>query len=109
MPYTDEDLEAARLRTLIGIQPEHFSCDNQPVTIGARFWSNDMRVVMITTVARTSNPYQDRCTQTWHDTADGGMFDTLDGDMRPHGRLVRYLDGKDAENYPAGTNYADIK
>ena len=110
MPYTDGELDAIRLQVLQDIQPVHFSCDNFPVTIGARFWNNDMRVVMVTTVARSSNDYQrGRATQTWHDTQDGGMFDTLDGSMRPYGRLVRYLDGKDAEDYPAGTEYRDIK
>lgn len=89
---------------------DHKSCDNYPVTVGAKFWSNDLRVVKITEVApRPGNTYSDTgCTQTWHKTTDG-IFDTLDGSMQPYGRLVRFYSGSDAEDFEPGTNYADIK
>lgn len=94
---------------------DHFSCDNYPVEVGKKFWSNDLRIVEIIEVApRPGNKYSDTgCTQTWHKTVEGngrrGSFDTLDGSMRPYGRLVRYFEGKDAEKYEPGTNYSDIK
>ena len=90
-------------------EEKHYSTDGRLVTVGEHFWNNDMRVVKIAVVARSSNPYQDRCTQTWHDTTDGGMFDTLDGPDQPYGRLARWLGGKDAGKYPAGTEYRDIR
>lgn len=93
----------------------YFSCDNQPVTVGAKFWSNDLRVVQVTELARHSNAYADTgCAQTWHETTEGagrrgGSFDTLTGSMQPFGRLVRRFEGKDAEDYAPGTRYSDIK
>jgi hypothetical protein len=93
---------------------EHRSCDGYTVNVGNKFWSNDLRVVEITEVAAHSNSYQDKATQTWHRTTEGngkrgGDFDTLDGSLQPYGRLVRYFQGRDAEDYSAGTNYSDIK
>lgn len=91
------------------IMSEHFSVDSQPVTAGAKFWDNNLRVVQVTGVAEHSNPYADTGeTQTWHDTT-GGSSDTLTGTMRPYGRLVRRYEGKDAEDYAPGTNYSDVK
>jgi spore coat protein U-like protein len=88
---------------------EHYSADNHPVTAGARFWDNNLRVVEITAVGDYSNAYADSGeTQTWHDTT-GGSADTLSGSLRRIGRLARYYGGKDAEDYPAGTNYAEVK
>jgi hypothetical protein len=49
------------------------------------------------------------CTQTWHRTTDGHVFDTLSGSMEPYGRLVRYYKGRDASQYPVGTNYSEVK
>lgn len=85
----------------------YLSADNQPVEAGRKFWSNDLRVVEVTEVARYSNSYQD-CTQTWHKTT-GGDFDTMSGDMQQYGRLARRFEGKDAEDYEPGTNYSDAK
>jgi hypothetical protein len=88
---------------------EHYSCDYQLIKVGAKFWSNDLRVVEVTEVAKSDNKYSDTgCIQTWHKTTDG-IFDTLNGSMQPYGRLVRYYMQVDAEKYPTGTNYSDIK
>jgi hypothetical protein len=89
---------------------EHRSADNYPVTAGARFWTNDLRVARITEVgAREARPYADTGEYaTWHKHTDG-MSDTLTGHMRQYGRLARFFQGKDAENYEPGTNYRDIK
>lgn len=88
---------------------EHYSGDGYPVKVGAHFWNNDMRVAEITEVAAHSNAYADTGEiQTWHQT-QAGQFDTLSGTMRKWGRLYRYVEGKNAENYPAGTNYRDVK
>jgi hypothetical protein len=87
----------------------HFSTDGQPVTVGAKFWDNNLRVVQMTEIACHSNAYADTGeTQTWHQTGDG-QFDTLSGTMQPYGRLARRFEGKDAENYAPGTNYRDVK
>jgi hypothetical protein len=90
----------------------HYSADAHPITIGAKFWDNNMRVVQITGVAVDSNPYTDDGTvQTWHQTG-AGMYDTLSGDSHPWGRLARFdpfTHRRDAEDYPAGTQYADVK
>ena len=96
------------MKLTIRTQPE-------PVEVGRKFWSNDLRVVQITELAVYANAYADTgCTQTWHRTTEGedrrgGDFDTLDGSMQPYGRLARRFEGKDAENYPPGTRYADVK
>lgn len=91
---------------------EHLSTDNHPITIGARFWNNDLRVVTITAVAKHSNTYADTgCVQTWHSTTRGAS-DTLNGAMRPYGRLARFFEGPaglDANDYPDGTDYSDAK
>ncbi len=95
----------------------HRSCDGFPVTAGARFWSNDLRVVQVTVVATHANAYSDTgCTQTWHRTTQspgsgmGSDFDTLDGALEPYGRLVRYYGGLDAmDYYEPGTSYASVK
>jgi len=106
----DPDLDATVARHPSGKRlSEHLSCDGAVVTAGAKFWNNDLRVVQIAVVARTSNSYQGKATQTWHDTTDGGMFDTLNGDMRRLGRLSRYFNGKDAEHYEPGTKYVDVR
>ncbi|MGA2412770.1 MAG: hypothetical protein ABSG46_20600 [Candidatus Binataceae bacterium] len=87
---------------------EHKSSDGHAIEVGKKFWNNDLRVCEITEVASWSNEYADTgCTQTWHDT-NKGHFDTLDGSMKPYGRLARYYGGKDAERYEAGTYYGDI-
>lgn len=88
---------------------EHRSCDGYPVEIGSKFWDNDLKVVEVTAVAAWDNPYADTGeTQTWHETTDGHS-DTLSGRMQPYGRLVRFLEGKDAENFAPGTRFADVK
>jgi hypothetical protein len=88
---------------------DHYSVDDEPIVVGARFWSNDLRVVTVTEVAKHSNVYSDTGeTQIWHRTT-GGSFDSLTGKMRPYGRLVRVFEGKDAEQYPDGTEYRDVK
>lgn len=88
---------------------EYRSADNYPVEAGRRFWNNDLRICQVTKLAEYGNPYADTgCTQTWHKTTHGN-FDTLDGSMRPYGRLARYFEGRDAEDYEPGTDYASIK
>ena len=91
---------------------EHYASDGTPVTVGAKFWSNDLRVVQVSEVASSSNAYADTGeTQTWHQTGDG-RFDTLSGALQPYGRLVRYFNGskgyKSAEDYPVGTSYNNL-
>lgn len=96
--------------------PEHFSADSipAPITVGAKFWNNDLRVVVITEVAKQSNPWPDSDSiQTWHQT-NAGRFDTMSGSLRRIGRLARYApvgysSGYDAEDHPVGTSYGDIK
>ena len=86
----------------------HLSCDRQPVTAGARFWDNNLRVVEITGVATSVNKHEPSgCTQTWHETTDG-ISDTMDGHMLPYGRLARYYEDADAEKYPPGTNHSEL-
>lgn len=86
----------------------HYSTDHEPVTVGAKFWDNDLRVVQITNVAWHSNAYADSgCTQTWH-RHTRGISDTLDGSMEPYGRLARRYAGLDAEKYEPGTRFADV-
>lgn len=87
---------------------EHFSVDRQPILLGRKFWNNDLRVCVITQIAAHSNDYPGGYTQTWHDTTHG-QFDTVTPHHDNLGRLVRWYGGKDANNYPAGTNYADIR
>jgi hypothetical protein len=88
---------------------EYLSVDGEPVTAGAKFWDNNLRVVEVTRVAAWDNKYADTGeTQTWHDTT-AGSSDTLSGAMHRWGRLVRRYGGKDAEDYPAGTNYSEVK
>ena len=86
---------------------DYRSVDNYPVTVGAKFWDNNLRVVQVTEVAKYSNNYQDAI-QTWHSTTDGES-DTLSGNQREWGRLVRYFEKKDAEGYPVGTNWSDAR
>ena len=94
---------------------EHKSADGYTVNVGDKFWSNDLRVVEITEVAVYSNDYADTgCKQTWHRTTEGpngrdGNFDTMNGSMQPYGRLARFFERRDAEDYGTGTNYSDIK
>jgi hypothetical protein len=88
---------------------QHVASDGHPVEVGRKFWNNDLRVCEVTEVAKYDNKYADTgCTQTWHETTHGS-FDTLNGTMAKWGRLVRYFEGRDAEQYEPGTNYADIK
>lgn len=88
---------------------KHYSADNVEITLGAKFWDNNLKVVQITKVADYSNPYADSGeTQTWHSTTKGSC-DTLTGSMRPYGRLAHRFEGKDAEDYPAGTSYRDAR
>jgi hypothetical protein len=88
---------------------DYLSADGYPVTKGAKFWDNDLKVVEITKVAGHAYPYADTgCVSTWHETTNGSS-DTLDGHMQPYGRLARYFERKDAETLPVGTNYSDVK
>jgi hypothetical protein len=88
---------------------EHFSTDGFPVTEGAKFWDNDLRVVQVTRVAAHSNRYADTGEiQTWHNTTSGSS-DTLTGTMQPYGRLAHVFEGLDADDYPVGTAYASVK
>lgn len=89
---------------------EYLSADGYPVTVGAKFWDNNLRVVEVTKVAAIpARPYADTGeTATWHSTT-GGSSDTLTGSMRPYGRLARYFEGRDAEQYENGTTYASVK
>lgn len=88
---------------------EHKSSDGYPVTVGAKFWNNDLRVCVIERVADHSNAYSDTGeTQTWHRT-DKGSFDTLTGSMQRYGRLVRWFQGKNAEDFAPGTTYVDTE
>jgi hypothetical protein len=90
-------------------QQEHRSVDGYPVEVDKQFWNNDLRVVKVTEVAVHANAYSDTGeTHTWHRT-NQGSFDTLSGTMRPYGRLVRYFEGKDAEQYAPGASYSEIK
>ena len=87
----------------------HYACDGTPVTVGAKFWDNNLRVVQITEIAAHSNEYADTGEiQTWHKHT-GGSSDTLTGTMQPYGRLVRRFAGLDAEAYPVGTEYRNVK
>jgi hypothetical protein len=85
----------------------HYSVDQYPVTMGAKFWNNDLRVCQITEVDKSRNDYPGGYTQTWHRTTHGS-FDT----MKPHnqflGRLVRFYEGQDAEKYSPGDNFNDL-
>ncbi len=87
---------------------EYLSVDGYPVTVGGKFWDNNLRVVEITKVADWSDPYQGE-TQTWHDTT-GGHADTISGSLREYGRLVRFdpFEHKDARAYPAGTSLRSL-
>jgi hypothetical protein len=89
---------------------EHLSADGQPVVVDAQFWDNNLRVVRITQVAVRSNPYADTGSiQTWHAAEPGGDTDTMSGGLAFCGRIARYFKGLDAESYPPGTDYADVK
>lgn len=89
-----------------GQQHEHLSADGQPVEVGRKFWDNNLRVVQVTKLGTRSQPYADSgCEQTWHDTT-GGSSDTMTGHMRHCGRLARRFEGKDAEDYEPGTEFA---
>jgi hypothetical protein len=88
---------------------DHKAADGYLVTLGAKFWNNDLRVCQVIKVAEHANDYSDTgCVQTWHKTTHG-EFDTLNGHMQPYARLARYFEGKDAEKYETGTQYGDIK
>jgi hypothetical protein len=86
----------------------YLSADGYPVTAGARFWDNSLRVVGVTRVFTSSNAYPEDTVQTWHGTT-GGQADTLSGGMRKWGRLARFFEGLDAEEYPPGTRFADVR
>lgn len=88
----------------------HCRVEGMPVEEGRKFWNNDLRVVQITRLAAIpARVYADTGeTSTWHDTT-GGMFDTLTGHMRQYGRLARWFNGLDAEQYQPGTSYATVK
>jgi hypothetical protein len=88
---------------------EHFSADGYPVTEGRHFWTNDLRVAEITEVGKDRRLYADTGEySTWHKHTDGSS-DTLTGRMRQFGRLARFFGGLDAEEFPAGTDYKDVK
>lgn len=107
-----EEPDSSQYREMCGlapVRPGHYVSDGYRVTVGARFWSNDLRVVEVTSVADHSNPYSDTGeTQTWHGTT-GGSFDTLTGPIQPYGRLARFCRGKDAALHQPGTEYRDVK
>lgn len=86
----------------------HFSTDNYPVRVGAKFWNNDLRVCEITEVAVSSNDYPGGYTQTWHQT-NRSRFDTVTPFHPNLGRLSRYYGNRDAEQYPVGTSYSEVK
>lgn len=104
----DAATASLRERGTMNAKPEtYLSADGYPVTVGARFWDDNLRVVKITKVAAHSNSYAGTGeTQTWHDTTDG-MRDTLSGKMQRWGRLARFFEGKDAQSWPPGTSYPD--
>jgi hypothetical protein len=88
---------------------EYLSADGYAVTIGARFWDNNLRVVEVTQTDVARNAYSDTGeTQTWHDTTSGWV-DTLSGRLYQFGRMARHFEGRDASDYPVGTSYAAIK
>jgi hypothetical protein len=99
----DDELEQDRIAEFT-----HYSVDQYPVTVGAKFWNNDLRVCQITEVAAHSNEYPGGFTQTWHRTTHGS-FDTVSPHHDNLGRLVRYYGGIDAEKHEAGTNYSEVK
>jgi hypothetical protein len=86
----------------------HRTHEGAPVTVGAKFWDNNLRVVEITHVGDGYSRVYGDCPeiQTWHATT-GGSSDTMTGGLA--GRLARRFEGKDAESYPPGTNYSDVK
>jgi hypothetical protein len=86
----------------------HYSVDQFPVTVGAKFWNNDLRVCQVTEVAHHANPYPGGYKQTWHKTSHGS-FDTVAPHHENLGRLVRFYSNKDAERYEPGTNYSDVR
>lgn len=83
---------------------EYYSADAWPVTVGAKFWDNNLRVVQVTEVAVDSNPYPDGETQTWHQTTSGRV-DTISGKLSRIGRLAREFEGLNAEKFKPGTDY----
>jgi hypothetical protein len=85
---------------------EHYSADRRVVTVGAKFWNNDLRVCQVTEVDSHHNDYPGGYVQTWHQTTHGS-FDTVAPHHPNLGRLVRFFEGKDANNYEAGTNFRD--
>lgn len=89
---------------------EHRATDGTPIKLGARFWDNNLRVVEITRVGNgMSRTYSDTGEiSTWHETT-GGSSDTLTGYMAKYGRLTGTFEGKKASDYPAGTNYSEVK
>ena len=86
----------------------HRTHEGAPVTVGAKFWDNNLRVVEVTRVGDGYSRVYGFCPeiQTWHATT-GGSADTMTGGMA--GRLARRFEGKDAEDYAPGTNYSDVK
>lgn len=88
---------------------EHRSADGYPVEVGKHFWTNDLRVAVITELGTRPQLWQGGPeTQTWHEHTDG-ISDTMTGSLQRFGRLARYFEGKDAEQFPAGTNYSEVK
>jgi len=113
LDQSDVDNDAERMNDELDLI--HYSTDGCPVTVGARFWSNDLRVVQITAVAVTANPYSDTGEiQTWHDTT-AGQCDTLSGALQLYGRLTRFYPHQpdpsavDAREHPVGTDYNVIR
>lgn len=87
----------------------HRSTDGYPVEIDRQFWNNDLRVVKITGVAVSQNAYADSGEiQTWHQTP-AGRFDTMSGSLSHTGRLSRYYRGKDAQEFPPGMSFSEIR
>lgn len=98
-----------RIKISTGSTAEYKSADGVVVGAGKRFWNNDLRVCEVIETGRHGNVYSDTgCIQVWHKTTHGD-FDTMTGEMQKYGRLGRRFEGKNAEDYEPGTNYADIK
>lgn len=92
-------------------EAEHRSADGFLISVGEKFWDNDLRVCTVIAVGEhnNSNSYANTGeTQTWHKTTRGSS-DTLTGHMQPYGRLARFFGGKNAADYPDGTSYNEIK
>lgn len=87
---------------------DHFSADTHPILPGRKFWDKNLRVVTVTATGVHSNAYPGMTDQTWHRTT-GGEADSYAGIDRKWGGLAKWFEGRNADDYPDGTEYADIK